>query len=637
MTLTLPPDPYQLLGVSKDAKLPEIRSAHRKLVLKCHPDKVQDPTLKAAKQDEFQKVQQAYEILSDDSKRIQYDESVKLYELRKEMGRGNPTARSNPFEYEIKTAEPRPAYSRPIPRPDVYASYSPPRSHEDVYEIPLRTAKKSTSYEAADSRRRAPARDIERERRAKYDEDEKARERREKESKRSAHEDKKKSRDKEKRRGTEDKHSRVHPYVESDDEDYRATQAKKSSRHREDDIRMRPEEASRGAYKSPHVSPTGPSAPLTPKWENHKQFAAEYMMTANKKHAPQAPKEEFHVPPLRRAETYNVRNVAPQTYHISSNSDDDSPRRSSARTTRRGSEDPISRSSRDSRKDHKRSPSSRTREAHITIVEPASPIVQASLKIPKLHTHSSAPPLIPVQHTREKPSRSKTQDYPRPEHAMPPLPRAQTFQSGDRDHGRGREKGGSKLKTALNFDTDSDSDSPVYVSPRTSHSPQRRREAPPPEHKQTHTRYTVESGRTVPVASRHREDMRKLDDDSKYTRDRSPSPRSGRPVHNDRPPLARSGVSSNRQAPQRSQSQSYYSEAVPEVRTVRPERPKVSRNEHYFGEVTYAQPLTRENIVFSSHAPAEAFRRGSDPSHHSHRAYPDYPTSGRGVREAVYT
>src|SRR3978361_2192037 len=108
MALNLPPDPYLALGVSKDAKLAQIRSAHRKLVLKCHPDKVQDAALKAEKQDEFQKVQQAYELLSDDSRRLQYDEQVKLYELRKEMGRNGPTARSNPFEYEIRTAEPRP-------------------------------------------------------------------------------------------------------------------------------------------------------------------------------------------------------------------------------------------------------------------------------------------------------------------------------------------------------------------------------------------------------------------------------------------------------------------------------------------------------------------------------------------------
>lgn len=81
----LPPDPYKILGVSKDARTPEIRTAHRKLVLKCHPDKVLDPTLKAAKQDEFQRVQQAYELLTNDQERQKYDDKVKLEELRKQF------------------------------------------------------------------------------------------------------------------------------------------------------------------------------------------------------------------------------------------------------------------------------------------------------------------------------------------------------------------------------------------------------------------------------------------------------------------------------------------------------------------------------------------------------------------------
>lgn len=143
MATTLPPDPYQLLGVSTDAKLSEIRSAHRKLVLKCHPDKVQDAALKAIKQDEFQKVQQAYELLSDDNRRMQYDDQVKLFELRKEMSRGNPTPRSNPFEYQVRTAEPRPSsYERPAPASNVYTyPAAVPRSHEHLYEEPLRDRK----------------------------------------------------------------------------------------------------------------------------------------------------------------------------------------------------------------------------------------------------------------------------------------------------------------------------------------------------------------------------------------------------------------------------------------------------------------------------------------------------------------
>jgi curved DNA-binding protein CbpA len=115
--LNRPPDPYVALGVSKDAKLPDIRSAHRKLVLKLHPDKCHDPTLKAVRQEEWMKVQQAYELLSDDTRRVQYDEQVKLFELRKEMSRNHPTPRSNPFEYVIKTAEPKSPshYSREAP------------------------------------------------------------------------------------------------------------------------------------------------------------------------------------------------------------------------------------------------------------------------------------------------------------------------------------------------------------------------------------------------------------------------------------------------------------------------------------------------------------------------------------------
>src|SRR5882757_3671316 len=85
MALNLPPDPYLALGVSKDAKLPVIRSAHRKLVLKCHPDKVQDAALKAIKQVEFEKLQRAYELLSDDRRREEYDLRVRLAGLGKDM------------------------------------------------------------------------------------------------------------------------------------------------------------------------------------------------------------------------------------------------------------------------------------------------------------------------------------------------------------------------------------------------------------------------------------------------------------------------------------------------------------------------------------------------------------------------
>ncbi|PYI17817.1 DnaJ-domain-containing protein [Aspergillus japonicus CBS 114.51] len=93
-------DPYVVLGVQKDATLADIKSAHRKLVLKWHPDKVKDESQRSQAQDEFQKVQQAYELLSDETRRAKYDNKVRLAELRREMMArgGNPNgspSRSN--------------------------------------------------------------------------------------------------------------------------------------------------------------------------------------------------------------------------------------------------------------------------------------------------------------------------------------------------------------------------------------------------------------------------------------------------------------------------------------------------------------------------------------------------------------
>jgi curved DNA-binding protein CbpA len=86
-----PIDPYLALGISKDADLSTIRSAHRKLVLKFHPDRIKDEAERIRGREEFQKVQQAYELLSDPAKRSRYDDKVRLAELRKEaLGRELP-------------------------------------------------------------------------------------------------------------------------------------------------------------------------------------------------------------------------------------------------------------------------------------------------------------------------------------------------------------------------------------------------------------------------------------------------------------------------------------------------------------------------------------------------------------------
>ena len=62
-------DFYSILGVSRSADSKEIKSAYRKLAKKYHPDANpgKDTT------NEFQEVNRAYEVLSDDDKRKRYD------------------------------------------------------------------------------------------------------------------------------------------------------------------------------------------------------------------------------------------------------------------------------------------------------------------------------------------------------------------------------------------------------------------------------------------------------------------------------------------------------------------------------------------------------------------------------------
>ena len=82
-------DLYKLLGIERNASPSDIKRAFHKLALQHHPDK-------GGNEETFKKMQQAYEVLSDDGKRRQYDATGQI--PGDQMAEGMPQPFPFPFD-----------------------------------------------------------------------------------------------------------------------------------------------------------------------------------------------------------------------------------------------------------------------------------------------------------------------------------------------------------------------------------------------------------------------------------------------------------------------------------------------------------------------------------------------------------
>lgn len=220
-------NPYKILNVPKDANLATIRSARRRLVLACHPDKVQDESAKKIQAEHFHQVQQAYEVLSDETQRQKYDNKVKLAELRAEMGaeRG-PPRRSESYQSPrfsgrspIFEARGEPVYEERVPRSRVYEedmfatkfaeSRPSARKYDEMYAETQPSNQRRSSGRQQDDRRRM--REVEEERERRERDARKAKEA-------AAREEKERRRAKDRKRDMEAKSSRKfnNTYMDTD-------------------------------------------------------------------------------------------------------------------------------------------------------------------------------------------------------------------------------------------------------------------------------------------------------------------------------------------------------------------------------------------------------------------------------------
>ncbi len=117
---------YEMLGVTKNASSSEIKKAYRTLAIKYHPDR--NLGNKAA-EEKFKDINEAYEILSDQTRRVQYDQSISKRNFINKTGFNNfgrnngaggrsdrPRSRVDPQDYRPGTTKRERVVRRPARR-----------------------------------------------------------------------------------------------------------------------------------------------------------------------------------------------------------------------------------------------------------------------------------------------------------------------------------------------------------------------------------------------------------------------------------------------------------------------------------------------------------------------------------------
>jgi tetratricopeptide (TPR) repeat protein len=82
-------DFYKILGVPKSADLTAIKKAYKLMAMKWHPDKNNEsPEQQKAAEAKFKEITEAYEVLSDEKKKRQYDLGAELEDINQGAGGG---------------------------------------------------------------------------------------------------------------------------------------------------------------------------------------------------------------------------------------------------------------------------------------------------------------------------------------------------------------------------------------------------------------------------------------------------------------------------------------------------------------------------------------------------------------------